>query len=52
MFSTTFAALPIGRFFSLNGSDYMKQSTRTAKLLANGRAFYFSQTEVVHPFAW
>ena len=52
MYSTTFADLPIKRLFSLNGRDYMKQSTRTAKMLANGRVFYFSKTEVVHPFAW
>lgn len=52
MYSTTFEDLRIGRLFSMNGCDYIKQSTRTAKMLCNGRAFYIGKTDVVHPFAW
>ena len=52
MYSTTFEDLRIGRLFRMNGNDYMKQSTRTAKMLCNGRTFYIGKTYVVHPFAW
>lgn len=47
-----FAELRIGRLFHLNGCDYIKQSTRTARMLSNGRIFYFGKTEYVHPVAW
>lgn len=47
-----FAELRIGRLFHLNGNDYIKQSTRTARMLSNGRVFYIGQKEVVHPIAW
>jgi hypothetical protein len=52
MYSTTFENLRIGRLFHMNGNDFMKQSTRTAKMLSNGRAFYFGKTDVVHPIIW
>jgi hypothetical protein len=52
MMSREFAELRIGRMFHLNGNDYIKQSTRTARMLINGRVFYISRKEVVHLFAW
>ena len=50
--SREFAEMKIGRLFRLNGNDYVKQSTRTARMLSNGRVFYIGQKEVVHPVAW
>ena len=50
--SRDFAELRIGRLFHLNGNDYIKQSTRTARMLSNGRVFYIGQKEVVHLVAW
>ena len=47
-----FSELRIGRLFHLNGCDYAKQSTRTARMLCNGRIFYFGKTVYVHPIAW
>lgn len=47
-----FAELRIGRLFHLNGVDYIKQSTRTARMLNNGRVFYIGQREYIHPIAW
>ena len=47
-----FKELRVGRMFHCNGNDYVKQSTRTARMLANGRAFYFGQKEVVHLANW
>ena len=50
--SRDFAELRIGRMFHINGNDYIKQSTRTARMLSNGRVFYIGQKEVVHPIGW
>lgn len=50
--SIAFAELPIGRLFHLNGNDYIKQSTRTAKMLCNGRTFYIGKTERIHKIAY
>ena len=47
-----FNEVRIGRMFHLNGNDYIKQSSRTARMLSNGRVFYIGQKEVVHLFAW
>lgn len=52
MFSRYFEFLDVGRMFRCNGNDYVKQSTRTARMLANGRVFYFRRGEVVHPISW
>jgi hypothetical protein len=52
MFSKEFKELAKGRLFRLNGNDYIKQSTRTARMLSNGRVFYVGQKEIVHPIAW
>jgi hypothetical protein len=50
--SRMFWELAVKRMFRLNGNDYIKQSTRTARMLSNGRVFYIGQKEVVHPIAW
>jgi hypothetical protein len=52
MWAREFAELALGRMFHCNGCDYVKQSTRTARMLQNGKVFYFGQREVVHPIAW
>lgn len=51
MTGVDFFALPIGRLFHFNGNDYIKQSTRTARMLSNGRVFYFAQSEYIFPIA-
>lgn len=48
----TFKELRIGRMFHLNGNDYVKQSTRTARMLNNGRTFYIGQNEIVTLVNW
>jgi hypothetical protein len=52
MTGLAFAELRIGRLFHLNGCDYIKQSTRTARMLANSRVFYIGKTEYIHPIAY
>jgi hypothetical protein len=47
-----FEELRSGRMFHLNGNDYVKQSTRTARMLTNGRIFYIGKKELVHPCSW
>ena len=47
-----FGEFRIGRMFHLNGNDFVKQSTRTARMLSNGRVFYIGKKEVVHPVSW
>jgi hypothetical protein len=47
-----FKEVRVGRMFRANGNDYIKQSTRTARMLCNGRVVYFGQREGVHPIAW
>lgn len=44
-----FWELAANRMFRLNSNDYVKQSTRTARMLSNGRVFYVGQKEVVYP---
>lgn len=44
---TTFAALPVGAYFMANGNACKKLSSRTARLLAYGRTFYFGNAETV-----
>ena len=43
-----FSEVFIGRLFHLNGNDYIKMSSRTAKMLNNGRTFYIGKDEFVH----
>jgi len=59
--SKKFSEIRIGGLFHANGNDCQKMSTRTAKLLAYGRTFYFGKDEIVHavkakkettPFNW
>ena len=52
MGSWIFRDFRIGRMFHLNGNDYVKQSTRTARMLSTGRVFYIGQTERIHAVAW
>ena len=52
MGSWTFSEFRIGRMFHLNVCDYVKQSTRTARMLSNGRVFYIGQRELIHAVAW
>jgi hypothetical protein len=47
-----FSEIKIGRMFHCNGNDYVKQSSRTARMLSNGRAFYFAQKELAHLVSW
>ena len=44
-----FGEFRVGRLFHCN--DYIKQSTRTARMLSNGRIFYFGKNEVIHAIA-
>lgn len=48
----SFAEIRIGRMFHCNGNDYVKQSSRTARMLSNGRVWYFGKDEIVHLAAW
>lgn len=34
--------------FHLDGNDYMKNSSRTARMLSNGKIFYFGKNQPVH----
>ena len=47
-----FSDVKVGTMFHINGNTYVKQSSRTGKMLSNGRPFYFSARENVHIFAW
>ena len=42
----TFRIIGIGDRFMLNGNEYVKQSTRTAKMLSTNRVFYIGQMDV------
>ncbi len=52
MYSLAFKELGVQRLFRFNGNDYIKNSSRTARMLSNGRIFYIKQQDVVHPIAW
>ena len=48
----TFKQLYIGEHFQFNGTTYIKQSTRTARIQASPSIwFYFSQKDqvIIHP---
>jgi len=47
-----FAEFRIGRLFHCNGNDWIKQSTRTARMLSTGRVFYFRKNEIIRAIAW
>ena len=42
-----FVFLDPGAVFDCNGNRYVKQSTRTARMLSNGRVFYFRGSDPV-----
>ncbi|WP_278939186.1 hypothetical protein [Pseudomonas helleri] len=44
---TLFKDVKIGQTFESNGIVAVKQSSRTAKLVGNGRTFYWGQKESV-----
>lgn len=48
----TFADVRKDQMFHMNGNDFVKQSTRTARMLSNGRVFYIGQRDIVHIFRW
>ena len=50
--SMAFWELANNRMFRFNGNDYVKQSSRTARMLSNGRVFYIGQKDIVHPISW
>ena len=52
MTSWEFESFRIGRLFHFNGCDFIKQSTRTARMLSNGRFFYFGKKEIIHAIAY
>ncbi len=52
MYSLAFNELRVRRLFRFNGNDYIKNSSRTARMLCNGRIFYIGQADIVHPIAW
>lgn len=52
MHSRWFEEIRIGRLFRLDGHDYVKRSTRTARQLDSGRVVYFNAQTEVHPIAW
>jgi hypothetical protein len=41
----TFRIVRIGEMFMCNGNLYIKQSTKTAKMVSNGRIFYMGQLD-------
>ena len=51
MMSKEFNEIKVRGLFHMNGNDYMKNSTRTARMLSNGRIFYFGKGDIVHPIA-
>lgn len=46
-----FSSILQARLFHTNGNDYMKMSSRTARMLSNGRIFYFCKNELVSMIA-
>ena len=47
-----FLYIAVGKLFHLNGNDYVKQSSRTARMLSNGCIFYIGKRESVHQIAY
>lgn len=46
-----FIDVKIGKLFHLNGNDYVKNSSRTARMLSSGKIFYIGKNEQVHIIA-
>ena len=47
MLHKPFKFVEIGENFHINGNDWVKHSSRTARMLSTGRIFYFSQNETL-----
>lgn len=45
--TTPFSTVSLGTLFYCNGNQYIKTSTKTARLIGNGKVFYFKQEERV-----
>ena len=52
MYGKEFSEMKIGKCFHFNGNDYEKRSTRTARMLSNGRTFYIGKNDIVYPIQW
>ncbi len=52
MYGKEFSEMQIGKCFHFNGNDYEKRSTRTARMLCNGRTFYIGKSDIVYPIQW
>ena len=48
----TFEEIKKNRLFWMNGNDYVKQSSRTGRMLSNGRIFYFRKQDQVRPISY
>jgi hypothetical protein len=46
-----FGEMKIGLLFKMNGCIYRKATTRTARMLPYGRAFYFGFTDRITPLS-
>ena len=42
-----FGYISVGRIFNYKGNDYVKQSSRTARMLSDGHVLYFRQGDIV-----
>ncbi len=49
MYGKGFQEIEIGKLFHLNGNDYEKRSSRTARMLSNDKTFYIGKSELVYP---
>ena len=47
-----FLYIQVGKLFHLNGNDYQKNSSRTARMLNNGKIFYIGKLERVHQISY
>lgn len=45
-----FKDLELLQEFTHNGNNYIKNSSRTAKMLSNSRVFYFASYEFIHVY--
>jgi hypothetical protein len=52
MYGKEFQEIVVGKLFSLNGNDYEKRSSRTARMLSNGRVFYIGKSELVYSISY
>ena len=45
-----FKALELSQEFTHNGNNYIKNSSRTAKMLSNSKVFYFASYETIYVY--